>query len=66
MVSNKLECWAEIYLGEDPEKCDLHQEFADLLGVDRQSAKEECYKIMFSSPFLKLTINNLSKEKYLA
>jgi len=52
-MGNKLECWAEVYLGGDPEECDLHQEFAALLGVDRQTAKEECYKIMFSSSFLK-------------
>ena len=37
---------------------DPHQLFAELQGISRTDAKELCYQVMFSSPFLKNHLTN--------
>jgi hypothetical protein len=53
----KRECWGKAYLtmSEDP-----HQDFADLLGITRQEAKELCFRIISKSRLL----SNVFKQVY--
>lgn len=56
---NIYEAWARSYLvnREDP-----HQEFAERLGITRNEAKVECYKLMFSSQFMKGFVENVQSK----
>lgn len=38
--------WAEVYINTDPDSCDIHGKFADLLGCSRQRAKEVCWRFV--------------------
>ena len=55
-ISEKtLNHWVQVYIlgvGLCPVE-DLHQEFAEHVGLERQDAKGLCYEIMCSVPFLR-------------
>lgn len=51
------DAWVEVYFNGNFK--DPHQEFADKLGISRVSAKELCYKVIFSSEFLSNMFNSI-------
>ena len=61
----EMACWQNTYMCLE-EVEDRHSMFASKLGIERQAAKELCYKIMWSVPFMKPMLEDLrdySEEK---
>ena len=48
-----LNHWVQVYILGVGKVEDLHQEFAEHVGLERQDAKGLCYEIMYSVPFLR-------------
>ncbi|AUR99351.1 hypothetical protein NVP1264O_39 [Vibrio phage 1.264.O._10N.286.51.F2] len=55
--------WLEVYLheGSHPERLDLHQKFADMIGVSRQEAKVIHCKNMWSVPMIRANLEETER-----
>jgi hypothetical protein len=53
-----IENFAFSYISNLPDGVDPHKLFAELEGISRESAKELCYKVLYSSEFINSYVEN--------
>ncbi len=61
-VESLRDTWIDVYLRSDNtlKDLDLHQLFADRINKSRQDAKQLCYEVQYTIPFMARIIKDLT------